>query len=82
MPGSAVLMEEMFASLAPEMRRVVVPQRLWHVPGGGAEGERVNLIARRRGGRPVLGLYFHTDTVPPAAGWGRDPFTMVCDGSG
>ncbi len=78
--GFAGLMEGMFAGLAPEMRRVVVPQGLWHVPGGGACGERVNLIARRRTGRPVLGLYFHTDTVPPAAGWERDPFTMLRDG--
>lgn len=78
--GFAGLMEGMFAGLAPEMRRVVVPEGLWHVAGGGASGERVNLIARRRTGRPVLGLYFHTDTVPPAAGWGRDPFAMVQDG--
>ncbi|WP_206684231.1 M20 family metallopeptidase [Teichococcus aerophilus] len=78
--GFADLLEELLAPFALETRRVSVPEALWHVPGGPAVGERVNLIATRRTGRPVLGLYFHTDTVPPARGWTRDPFALTREG--
>ncbi|MCQ4160061.1 M20/M25/M40 family metallo-hydrolase [Roseomonas sp. GC11] len=73
----ARLMEALVAPLRLETRRVSVPEALWRVPGGPACGERVNLIATRRSGRPVLGLYFHTDTVPPAEGWTTDPFHLT-----
>src|SRR3954453_20551181 len=51
----ADLMEELAAPLALDCERVIVPEDLWHAPG--ARGRRTNLIARRRSGRPVLGLY-------------------------
>ena len=74
------LIETFAAPLGFRTRRVIVPEPLWYVPGGHAHGERVNLIAARRTGKPVLGLYFHTDTVPPAEGWTHDPFTLTEDG--
>ncbi|SER17275.1 succinyl-diaminopimelate desuccinylase [Faunimonas pinastri] len=69
------------AATAPagfEHRRVVVPEELWRAPG--ARGERVNLIATRRTGKPVCSLYFHTDTVPPGEGWSVPPLGLTRDG--
>jgi len=76
----ATLLEAMVAPLRLQTRRISVPEALWKVPGGPAWGERVNLIAARRTGRPLLGLYFHTDTVPAAEGWTRDPFALTREG--
>jgi len=70
----ADLMEQLAAPLALACERVVVPEPLWRAPG--ADGPRTNLIARRRSGNPVLGLYFHVDTVPAAPGWSSDPFVL------
>lgn len=77
-----------FADLAAKLasplgfacERVVVPEALWHVPGGPAAGRRTNLVASRRSGKPVCGLYFHVDTVPVAPGWRQDPFSLARDG--
>ena len=76
-PRFAELMEELLAPLGFACERVTVPRELWQDAAGFADGERINLLARRRTGRPVLGLYFHVDTVPPATGWQRDPFRLV-----
>jgi succinyl-diaminopimelate desuccinylase len=76
----AGLMEECVASLRLECQRIDVPERLWHVAGGPARGVRTNLVARRRSGKPVLGLYFHVDTVPAAPGWATDPLKLTRDG--
>jgi succinyl-diaminopimelate desuccinylase len=76
----ARLMEKSVAALDLECQRVDVPEHLWHVPGGRTRGARTNLIARRRTGRPILGLYFHVDTVPAAPGWTTDPLRLTCDG--
>ncbi len=69
----ADLMEELVAPLDLACRRVTVPEALWNVPGGPAHGERVNLIAARRSGKPVCGLYFHVDTVPATPDWRQPP---------
>ncbi|MGC2776798.1 MAG: M20/M25/M40 family metallo-hydrolase [Bradyrhizobium sp.] len=74
----ADLMEQFVAPLALACERVIVPEELWRAPG--ARGQRTNLIARRRTGRPVLGLYFHVDTVPAAPGWTSDPLRLSRDG--
>ena len=79
-PEFAALLETLVEPLGMHTRRVLVPEALWQVPRGPARGERTNLVAARRSGKPVLGLYFHTDTVPPAAGWTGDPFTLARDG--
>jgi succinyl-diaminopimelate desuccinylase len=76
----ADLMEEMIAALELRCERVAVPEHLWQVPGGSAHGARTNLIASRRSGKPVLGLYFHVDTVPAAPGWTTDPLCLSRDG--
>jgi succinyl-diaminopimelate desuccinylase len=76
----ARLMERSVAGLGLECQRVDVPEHLWRIAGGPAHGIRTNLMARRRSGRPVLGLYFHVDTVPAAPGWATDPFRLTRDG--
>lgn len=81
-PGSgyeafADLMEILVAPLEFSSERVVVPEALWHVERGPAQGPRVNLVAQRPTGKPVCGLYFHVDTVPAAPGWQRDPFRLT-----
>lgn len=76
----AELMQELSAPLGFVSERVVVPDALWHVPGGPASGRRTNLIATRPSGKPVCGLYFHVDTVPAAPGWSSDPFSLIRDG--
>jgi len=73
----AELMEELLAPLGFACERVTVPRALWEGAAGFADGERINLLARRRTGKPVLGLYFHVDTVPPAAGWQQNPFRLT-----
>jgi succinyl-diaminopimelate desuccinylase len=57
----ADLMEELFAPLRFELEPVNVPQRLWFASG--CEGARINLLARRRRGRPVCNIYCHVDRV-------------------
>ncbi|MCK1389211.1 M20/M25/M40 family metallo-hydrolase [Bradyrhizobium sp. 1] len=76
----AGLMESAVATLGLECRRVAVPEELWRVDGGPAHGARTNLIARRRSGKPALGLYFHVDTVPASPGWKTDPLRSTRDG--
>ncbi len=69
----ARLMEARLAPLGFAARRVTVPPEL----SGGVGGERVNLIAARRAGKPVCSLYFHVDTVPPGDGWSYPPFALT-----
>jgi succinyl-diaminopimelate desuccinylase len=59
---------------------VAVPQALWDPGDATVYGERVNLIAARRTGRPVCSLYFHVDAVPPGDGWTRPPFRLTAEG--
>lgn len=68
---------EIFAPLGFAFERVSVPPALWSGDGTQAAGERVNLIARRRGGRPIASIYFHVDTVPPGPGWTHPPFELT-----
>lgn len=76
----ADLMVDLLGPLGLSFERVTVPRDLWYVEGGPAEGERVNLIARRETGKPVCGLYYHVDTVPVAPGWQRDPLSLTVEG--
>lgn len=76
----ADLMQVLVRPLGFESERIVVPESLWHVPGGPAVGQRTNLLATRRSGKPVCGLYFHVDTVPAAPGWQQDPLRLTRDG--
>lgn len=72
----ADLMEGMLAPAGFSFQRVIVPEHLWQTAGGRAYGDRINLIARRRTGRPVCSLYYHVDTVPPGSGWTYPPFEL------
>ena len=74
----ADLAEALVAPLGFASTRVTVPEALWSATG--SRGERVNLIARRRTGRPVCGIYFHVDTAPVGDGWTRDPLRLTRDG--
>lgn len=76
----ADLMEQLVRPLGFASERVVVPESLWHVEGGPAMGQRTNLIATRRTGKPTCGLYFHVDTVPAAPGWNTNPLSLTRDG--
>jgi succinyl-diaminopimelate desuccinylase len=76
----ADLLDEMVVPLGFDTRRIAVPEALWRVEGGPARGARTNLVAERPTGRPTLGLYYHVDTVPAAAGWRRDPLRLARDG--
>lgn len=79
-PAFADLMEELLAPLGFRFRRVSVPESLWQAGEGGARGERANLIAEHRTGLPACSLYYHTDTVPPGAGWTRPPLAVTREG--
>jgi succinyl-diaminopimelate desuccinylase len=84
-PGSgygafADALEQAFSQLGFSHRRVPVPEALWRGEDSQAEGERVNLIAERRTGRPVCGIYVHTDTVPAGEGWTRAPLALTREG--
>ena len=76
----ADLAEAMLEPLGFDFRRVTVPEALWQSPEIGARGERVNLIAGRRSGRPVCSLYYHVDTVPAGDGWSVPPMAVTRDG--
>ncbi|WP_319520591.1 M20/M25/M40 family metallo-hydrolase [uncultured Martelella sp.] len=85
--GFADLVEGLFVDLGYDFRRVTVPESLWHVPGGPASGDRVNVIGEPAAQswmqdeeRAALGLYYHVDTVPVAPGWTRDPFRLTREG--
>ncbi|MEQ8813465.1 MAG: M20/M25/M40 family metallo-hydrolase [Thalassobaculum sp.] len=76
----ADLAEAMLAPLGFRFRRVSVPEAHWRAPDGSARGERVNLIAARRSGRPACSLYYHVDTVPSGDGWSMSPFALTRHG--
>lgn len=76
----ADLVETLVRPLGFSAERVVVPETLWHVPGGPACGRRTNLVAKRGRGKPVCGLYFHVDTVPAAPGWHQNPLQLTRNG--
>ncbi|MBM3571202.1 MAG: M20/M25/M40 family metallo-hydrolase [Alphaproteobacteria bacterium] len=73
--GFADLMEELCQPLGFACARVVVPDQLWAAPE--SAGDRVNLIARRRAGKPACSIYFHVDTVPAGDGWTMPPHGLT-----
>ncbi|WP_234902572.1 M20 family metallopeptidase [Agrobacterium larrymoorei] len=75
----ADLMAELLKPLGFDVERIEVPRELWFVENGPAYGDRVNVVARKRSGRPVCGLYYHVDTVPVAPGWKRDPLSLTIE---
>lgn len=77
----ADLAEELTAPLGFDCRRVSVPRSLWDAGDESGSGERINLIARRKGAAPVCSLYFHVDTVPPGDGWTKPALRLTRDGN-
>jgi succinyl-diaminopimelate desuccinylase len=73
----ADLVEELTAPLGFVLQRVSVPADLWDPGDGTAHGERVNVLASRRKGKPVCSMYFHVDAVPPGDGWTRPAFALT-----
>lgn len=68
------LVEPQFRRYGFATERVVIPEDLWRAIPLPLEGERVNLVARKGGGKPPLSIYAHMDTVPIEEGWDYDPF--------
>ncbi|QYA16487.1 M20/M25/M40 family metallo-hydrolase [Rhizobium sp. AB2/73] len=79
-PAFAELMSGLLEPLGFHCREVTVPEELWRVSNGPAQGARVNLIAERSGNNPVCGLYYHVDTVPAAPAWQQDPLCLRREG--
>ncbi|WP_411905556.1 M20 family metallopeptidase [Rhizobium mayense] len=79
-PAFAALMSGLLEPLGFHCREVTVPEELWRVGNGLAQGARVNLIAERAGNNPVCGLYYHVDTVPAAPAWQQDPLCLRREG--
>lgn len=68
------LIEPEFQRFGFTTERVVIPPDLIAQIPLPLEGDRVNLVATRRGGKPPLTIYAHMDTVPIEEGWDYDPF--------
>ncbi len=79
-PAFAELMSSLLEPMDFHCRQVTLPEELWRVSNGPAQGARVNLIAERSGNKPVCGLYYHVDTVPAAPAWQQDPLRLRREG--
>ena len=76
----AALMEQLVAPLGFHCRKILVPRELWEAGDGSATGDRINLVAERRTGKPACCLYFHVDTVPAGPNWSRAPLILEREG--
>jgi succinyl-diaminopimelate desuccinylase len=75
------LLAPQFEAAGFATERVIIPPELIAAIPLPLEGERVNLVATRKTGKPPLTVYAHMDTVPIEEGWDYDPFaTEVHDG--
>jgi succinyl-diaminopimelate desuccinylase len=68
------LLEPQFQHYGFTTERVMIPEEHIRAIPLPLEGQRVNLVATRAGGRPALTVYAHMDTVPIEEGWSFDPF--------
>lgn len=73
-PEVAAWLAERMAGLGFSVETVTLPEGLWRGPALGFDGPRVNLVARRRTGRPPFSIYAHLDVVPAGPGWSVPPF--------
>ena len=71
------IVEPEFQALGFETKRVVMPQELVEQIPEKLEGDRVNLVASLKNGKPKVSLYAHMDVVPAESDWTMDPFTPV-----
>jgi succinyl-diaminopimelate desuccinylase len=68
------LIEPQFQQFGFATERVVIPEEFWRAIPLPLDGERVNLVATKKSGKPPLSVYAHMDTVPIEEGWAYDPF--------
>jgi succinyl-diaminopimelate desuccinylase len=68
------IVEPEFQRFGLETERVVVPEDLVKQIPWELHGERVNLVAALKNGRPRASAYAHMDVVPIDEPWTRDPF--------
>ena len=68
------LVEPQFRQFGFATERVVIPEEQIEAIPLPLEGERVNLVATKKSGKPPLSVYAHMDTVPIEEGWDYDPF--------
>jgi succinyl-diaminopimelate desuccinylase len=62
-----------------EAQRVVVPEdKVAEIPAT-LSGERPNLVAALKNGKPEVSLYAHMDVVPADDSWTVDPFAAVVE---
>ena len=73
-----VLVDEIapwFEAAGFDTERVIIPPALVRTIPLPLDGDRVNLVATRRAGKPPLTIYAHMDTVPVEEAWNSDPFS-------
>ena len=73
-----VLVDEIapwFEAAGFDTERVIIPPTLVRTIPLPLDGDRVNLVATRRAGKPPLTIYAHMDTVPVEEAWNSDPFS-------
>ncbi|MDQ6603407.1 MAG: M20/M25/M40 family metallo-hydrolase, partial [Chloroflexota bacterium] len=68
------LIAPQFEAAGLTTERVVIPTELIEAIPLPLEGERVNLVATGKTGKPPLTIYAHMDTVPVEEHWDYDPF--------
>ncbi len=68
------LIEPQFRAAGCDTERVVIPQELVDTIPLPLDGDRVNLVATRKSGKPPLTIYAHMDTVPVEEAWDYDPY--------
>ncbi len=68
------LIAPQFEAAGMTTERVVIPTELIDAIPLTLEGDRVNLVATRKTGKPPLTIYAHMDTVPVEEHWDYDPF--------
>jgi len=67
-------LEPLLVEAGMETERVMVPEERWRRIPLPLDGERVNLVASLRSGKPPASIYAHMDVVPAGVGWTHDPF--------
>lgn len=66
--------EPILKSFGFKTKRVVVPFERLAVTKLPLKGDRVNLVAMKESGLPLVSIYAHMDVVPAEGRWTHDPF--------
>ena len=68
------VVEPEYRRLGFETRRVYVPEEKFNQISDDLSGERPNLVASMKNGKPKVSAYAHMDVVPAEGEWAYDPF--------